>query len=376
VSKLTAFAKEKKAFAIPHHVAYKQGWRGANWDYFDPDVTPVVEIFSEHGCTESDRAPFPMILHSNGGRSTSNTVDYQLRRNKRFGFVASSDDHFGYPGAWGEGVVGVWAGDLSSASLFDAIRKRRTIAATGDRIALDFSLNGNPLGSEIPWTDARRIEVSAAGQDAIKMLELVKNGRVVKRAFPGDFTPDRPALPGRVKCRIQYGWGPWSTLKLERICSWDMTIRISGGRFLEPARCFQSGPFSEELRDRLERIDDRTFRLRSFTSRNQAYLEDPTKAVVMEIEGTRRPNFRWNSRSRPGPRRRSASAVSWKTMPSFSPVSSPPKVFVIHRLTGREEYEASAVWRTSPRTGRSGTGITSGDPGKRPARLVEPIWVG
>jgi hypothetical protein len=91
VEKLLDFANKKGALAIPHHVAYKQGWRGMNWKYFNPAVSPVVEIFSEHGCTESDRSPYPMIRHSIGGRSTANTISNQLSRGLRFGFVASTD---------------------------------------------------------------------------------------------------------------------------------------------------------------------------------------------------------------------------------------------------------------------------------------------
>ncbi len=109
VETLLDFAANKQALAIPHHVGYKQGWRGANFSHFRAAVSPVVEIFSEHGCTESDRAPYPMLRHSNGGRSTANTIVRQLAKGLRFGFVASSDDHLGYPGAYGEGVVGVWA---------------------------------------------------------------------------------------------------------------------------------------------------------------------------------------------------------------------------------------------------------------------------
>ncbi len=344
VSKLLSFAKAKGAFAIPHHVAYKRGWRGANWDYFDPETTPVVEIFSEHGCTESDRSPYPMILHSNGGRSTSNTVERQLERGRRFGFVASTDDHFGYPGAWGEGVVGVWAEDLSPASIFDAIRKRRTIAATGDRIALEFAVNGEPMGSELPATPERRIEVSATGQDPIKMIELVRNGKVLGRHFPADEASGRPALPGKAKCRLQYGWGPWSTLKLERTCLWDMTLSIEGGRFLDASPCFQSGPFAEDLRDRLQRMDEKRFRLRSFTSRNQAYLEDPTKSAVFELEGDLGTVLELNlsTPSQLSVRVRLGDLIEDNSV-NFTGVFT-TESFIFHRLVASEEYETRVMW--------------------------------
>jgi hypothetical protein len=80
VEKLLDFAESKGALAIPHHVAYKQGWRGANFDYFRPKPSPVVEVFSEHGCSESDAAPFPYIRHSMSGRSTANTIERQLEK--------------------------------------------------------------------------------------------------------------------------------------------------------------------------------------------------------------------------------------------------------------------------------------------------------
>lgn len=285
VGPLLEFAEERGAFAIPHHVGYKQGWRGANWKHFTPAVSPVVEIFSEHGCTESDRAPFPMIRHSIGGRSTANTIQRQLRNNLRFGFVASSDDHLGYPGAYGEGVVGIWAEELTRKALFDALRERRTYAATGDRIQLEVTLNGRPMGAELPFTDEREIAVRVTGQDSIAHVELIRNGRTIARHFPEDDVGEAVPLPGRVKCRLQYGWGPWADLSLDRVCEWDITVQIDNGRILRALPCFQTAPFDEHRRDRLRIVADNEVRLQSATTRQGCYGEDPTKSVVLEVEG-------------------------------------------------------------------------------------------
>ncbi len=285
VEKVLDFAEAKGALAIPHHVGYKRGWRGANFDHFRATTSPVVEIFSEHGCTETDRAPQPMIRHSNGGRSTSNTIAPQLTKEMRFGFVASSDNHRGYPGAYGEGVVGVWARELTRQSIFEAIRARRTYAATGDRIALEVTLNGQPMGSEVPATADRQIDVRVEGQDSIAMVELVRNGRVIERHFPEDYADETVKLPGRSKCRIQYGWGPWAALDLGRTCLWDMTVKLDGGRIVRALPCFQSGPYEEDMRDRLRAVSENELHLESFTSRVNCYAEDPTKAVVCELDG-------------------------------------------------------------------------------------------
>jgi hypothetical protein len=285
VDKLLDFVAAKGAIAVPHHVAYKQGWRGANFEYFRPDVSPIVEIFSEHGCSESVTAPGPFIRHSMGGRDTANTIQRQLEKGLRFGVVASSDSHLGYPGAYGEGVLGVWARDLSAAALFEAFRARRTYAATGDRIVLDVSLNGRPMGSQLAATADRQIEVRVDGEDALATIEVIRNGRVIHRHFPDDHLDGPLRLPGKAKCRIQYGWGPWAALDLGHTCLWEMTVRLENGRFLRAIPCFQSAPFEEDLRDRLRVVSPSEIRLSSYTSRVKCFAEDPTKAIVCELEG-------------------------------------------------------------------------------------------
>ena len=286
VNKLLDFAEARGAIAIPHHLGYLEGWRGANWKYFrGGKVSPVVEIMSEHGCTETDRGPFDYITHSQGGRWTKNTVAPRLALGTRFGFVASSDDHLGYPGAYGEGVLGVWANDLRAESLFEAIRARRTYAVSGDRIVLEATLNGKPMGSELPFADEREIDVRVEGQDGVEMVELLRNGKVIQRHFLEDHLKGPLQLPGPAKCRIRYGWGPWGQLALDRICQWDMTIRLKGATFQRAHGCFQHAPFGETFRDKLTLVSPTEIRLQSPTTRPGAYREDPTKAIVCDLNG-------------------------------------------------------------------------------------------
>lgn len=346
VEKLLDFAEAKKALAIPHHVAYKQGWRGANWKHYRPSVSPIVEIFSEHGCTVSDRAPQPMIRHSNGGRSTSNTIDPQLARGLQFGFVASSDDHRGYPGAYGEGVVGIWAKELTADSIFEALRARRSYAATGDRIVLDVKLNGQPMGSKLPAEPDREIDVRVEGDDAIALVELVRNGKLIERHFPEDHLEGRRVrLPGRAKCRIQYGWGPWADLNMARVCPWEMTVRIHGGRLLKASPCFQSAPFDENLRDRMRIVSDREIHLISHTTREQCFAEDPTKALVLELEGDSESVLSIQLRK---PVEQVVKARLTELIDdnivTFTGVFT-SESYIIHRLVASTEYAAAIRWR-------------------------------
>jgi hypothetical protein len=181
-------------------------------------------------------------------------------------------------------MVGVWAEDASAPSLIQAIRQRRTYAVTGDRIVVDFTLNDHPMGSELPPVRNRQLDVKVEAPDSIRMIELIRNGRVLERHFPEDTSPAVAAIPGTVKSRLRYGWGPWADLNLGRICDWKMKIQLKGGRFRDVVPCFQAGPFDESRRDRVRMIGPQAIQLESHTSRVKAFAEDPTKALVMEIE--------------------------------------------------------------------------------------------
>ncbi len=344
VEALLDFAQQEGALAIPHHVAYQEGWRGANWRHFRPSVSPVVEIFSEHGCTLTDRSPYPMILHSNGGRVTNQTVRYQMQSGKRFGFVASTDDHFGYPGAYGEGVAGVWAQELTAESIFEALRARRTISATGDRVSLLFFVNGHPMGSEIPATENRRFDITVESPDAIESVELIRGERTIQRHFPADHIEHAARLPGRFRCRIQYGWGPWSALDLERVCEWQMEIEIQGGRILGFERCFQSGPFGEEIVDHARQLSQQKLSLHSYTSRREAYLLDPTKALVLDAEADERAQLEIRLKRPVEMTKRMALAdLAQENEVFFTGVFTSESVQV-HRLIFPEESRCSIAW--------------------------------
>lgn len=97
---------------IPHHIGYKAGYRGINWETFDPEYSPVVEIMSMHGASESDRAGYP-FLHTMGPRDGRSTYQYGLSQGKVAGVVGSTDHHSAHPGSYGHGRAGVWATALT-----------------------------------------------------------------------------------------------------------------------------------------------------------------------------------------------------------------------------------------------------------------------
>lgn len=285
VRELQKYARESRALIVPHHLAYKQGWRGANWDYLDTAVSPVIEIFSEHGLSEHDRAPKPFMRHSNGPRWTRNTLHAALEKGFRPGVIASSDDHLGYPGAYGEGLAGVYAKELSREAILEAIRQRRTIAASGDRIGLEVKLNGHWMGSDLPYHADREIAVNVRGQDEIERVEILRNNRVIYRYFPEDYFNETARWPGEFLCRLEFGWGPWADLNMARVADWEAAVTVEGGKLVDVLPCFQSGPFEEDRRDRIVERAESSCRFTLHTSRRQAYEEAATKGVILHLRG-------------------------------------------------------------------------------------------
>jgi hypothetical protein len=277
---LRRFCQEERALMIPHHLAYPKGRRGVNWDVFREDCTPVVEIYSEHGNSEDDRGPFTFFTHSMGGRETANTARAALAAGLRFGFVGSSDDHAGFPGAYGEGLMAALATDFTREGIFEAIRARRTYALTGDRIEVDFTVEGAPMGASIAAGKTVAVSFDVRGRDELDVVEITQDGRIVHRSFPSETrSPGNP-----VQVRLEWGWGPWGALALDRICDWQMAVTVEGGRLLRFFPCLQSMPFDEKRRHRFHRKGE-SLSIVSYTARQNAYRENPNQSAVLEIEG-------------------------------------------------------------------------------------------
>ena len=277
---LRRFCLEERALMIPHHLAYPKGRRGVNWEVFREDCTPVVEIYSEHGNSEDDRGPFTFFTHSMGGRETANTARAALAAGLRFGFVGSSDDHAGFPGAYGEGLMAALVTDFTRQGIFEAIRARRTYALTGDRIELDFTVEGAPMGASIDAGKQVSVSFDVRGRDELDVVEVIQDGRVAHRFFSGE----SPSFENPIQVRLEWGWGPWGALALERVCDWAMEVAIEGGRLVRFFPCLQSMPFDEKRRHVFQRKGG-NLAIRSYTARQNAYRENPNQSVVLEIEG-------------------------------------------------------------------------------------------
>jgi hypothetical protein len=264
LDELKSFARKAGALLIPHHVAYKHPWRGLDWAGLDPDLSPVAEVFSEHGNSLERDALHPMLLHSMGGATRSQTVLEQLRRGRHIGFTAGTDDHFGYPACYGEGLTAVAATALTREAVFAALKARRTCAVTGDRIELELQCGPAGPGDLLPAAAPRRFDIAIRPLGPIDYVQLLRNGETAA-LWPGPAPTPDPG-PGRFLLPVDWGWGRMGHAELT---DWDIDIAVEGGEIARILPCFCGGPDVDRVNLVTAESPTRA-RIRSFTSRRNS----------------------------------------------------------------------------------------------------------
>lgn len=272
------------AFLIPHHIGYKQGYRGINWNEFSEQYSPVVEIFSFHGSSEASDGPYP-YLHSMGPRHGSSTAQYGWEQGHIFGVIGSTDHHNAFPGSYGSGCMGVWADALTRSSIWEAIQKRRTYALTGDRIQLEFSLNGHLMGDICPPMREREVDVKIVAGTTIDYIELLHNNQVIHRECPQHQPEDQKAY----KIYLEFGWG-----EAPEDTQWEIDFQLIDGAIIAceprfrgfnsqgtPSRKFYAFTAWDQISQNRVHIQTRTWT-------NPSLHTPATEGMSFEVRGDRK----------------------------------------------------------------------------------------
>lgn len=241
--------KDTNAIAIPHHTGYKAGHRGKNWATHNAEISPVVEIYSSHGCSESSNSNIPLNVHIHmGPRGEEGTFLYALKQGVKIGVMASGDNHV-CPAISGNGFMGVISDIYTREGLFEAIKNRHTYGVTRSKIELDFRVNNAIMGSEIVTNGEDKVEIEVNGTSAIDRIEVFRNA-IKEKVFTHSGKWEDEKLKGKVKFKfeLELGWGPDRRIFpdiYEKI--WDMTLKTQG-KILNYEKCFTS-PGSEIIKD-------------------------------------------------------------------------------------------------------------------------------
>ncbi|MGD9495311.1 MAG: DUF3604 domain-containing protein [Armatimonadota bacterium] len=210
---LFAALEGQRAIVIPHHSASTGNF--CEWADHDPDKERLVEIYSIWGSSERsarDGNPFPMrptglprsgfaAVPIDSGERPEGFVQRALAMGRRLGFVGGGDDHYGHPGdpvatgaepfRYRDGLMGLWAHELTRAAVFQAMYDRHTYATTGARMIVLYRVSGAFMGEELRVADRpelaqrREIEAFIAGEAKLAQVEVVRNNQVVHSYRPG-----------------------------------------------------------------------------------------------------------------------------------------------------------------------------------------------
>lgn len=278
LKELKDYAREHQAFIVPHHVAYRKGWRGVDWNEFDDAYSPVVEIFSEHGNSLESSSHMGMYSHSMGGVDNCQTALYNLKKGHCFGFIACSDDHYGYPAGFGHGITAVIAEKLDRKSIFNAIENRHTYAATGDRIKLDFNLNEGMMGDCVRCADSAKINFAVEGRGKLQSVEVYKNGELFVPYSMLNFR-NAPAHPEKHLIKIEWGW---DMIASKAITKWNIRLTCDNGKLDDMVPAFCGGSASQTETNLIKKSDDGTWNIFSYTSRKNAV---PVNSITFFLTG-------------------------------------------------------------------------------------------
>jgi len=329
--RLFSFAGKNNAIVIPHHTGYKVGCRGMQWDWFDPSIMPAVEIFSMHGSSEDDNGCLPMNLPWMGPRETGGTAVAGLKRGKIFGFLASSDGHSAYPGAYKMGLTAVYAERLDRQSVWNAILNRKTYAVTGDRILLDFKVNGNPMGTFFSSEDKPSFEARAECLDAIEKLEVIKNGsEIIKDCYIASHKSEEEFM-----FRIEWGWGGEY--------KWEGAVSVEQGEIIDAVPCF-GPPGNNVITGRGKgRVSFSSFTdgKTLFDWKTGRYDREGTNSLVLKIKGGRGVSLTVSVNGKQFSRR--ANDLSENSHVELLQGPNGPKI-KFHKIVYRQNYARSFSW--------------------------------
>ena len=230
LTELYARLRGLDAIAIPHHTAYPRGARGKDWSVHDDELSPFAEVFSVHGCSETDEERPGLLNGKMGPARGGGTYEDALARGHHVGAIGSTDQVGTFPGRYGWGLMGCLAEDLSRESLWQAFKRRRVYGVTGDRMRLDFRVDDAMMGDIVSHRGPREVRASVVGSDAIDRIEVLRDGRVIHTyCHQGVWDVPRPGQRSRFKLRIEVGWGPYAQEIARPPKRWQGALTLPAG---------------------------------------------------------------------------------------------------------------------------------------------------
>ena len=151
-------------------------------------------------------------------------------------------------------------------------------------------MNDAGIGSTIQAPGQRRIKAQVCGTDGLDRVELLKNGRVLRRWWPESASS---TVSNKHRLRLTWGWG-----RKDRPVRWDCRLSLSEGAITLVESCFAGPPVvapvaqvgdaevadDEDLPHEVCERTERSCAWRSVTVGNLSMRHATTQALSLELD--------------------------------------------------------------------------------------------
>jgi len=184
---VSQYGTDGRVITGPHHFASWPLAEGTDypWDAFDERICRFVEVYSIHGASEYLGNPRPIYPQLPAASDERRYLQAGLAKGLRFGVIGSSDGHDSHPGRticgpYPGGLVAFLATELTREAIWDAFWNRRVYATSFDRIYVEFTIDGRPMGSDLAVEGPCRVNCSVIGQTDEFDVFLIRNNREIR----------------------------------------------------------------------------------------------------------------------------------------------------------------------------------------------------
>lgn len=163
-------------FTICHHTGRDNA--PLQWEYYNPKYATHIEVVQSRGSYEYWNCPDPQRRYGDTTRARGYFVQDGLARGYTYGF-SGGGDHSGWA------LTGVLAPAKTKQDIFRALKEKRCYATNGEKIFLDFRVDGRPMGSDFKSVaGSQEITVHAAAPSRILRADLWRDGKIIQSARP------------------------------------------------------------------------------------------------------------------------------------------------------------------------------------------------
>ena len=173
---LLEILKRDDVLLVPHDTCYLD--YGTDFYCLDEELfAPLIQINTEEHSVEFFGDPNSLLAEQCEGGFWQDA----LKRGAKMGCIGASDNHQRGCADAKKSIfaakTGVLAEENTLSSIFSALKARRCYGLIGQKMKIDFRINGHYMGEEISDCGDRSIFLNVEAESEIKRMTIVKNCR-------------------------------------------------------------------------------------------------------------------------------------------------------------------------------------------------------